>query len=122
MLGNTCWDIKKLRRGALELVLAPGVGGRLIEILIHDKALLFQNPDLLSIQPDLATLDQLPTRAAHFPFPVWGGEKTWVSPESKWPGGAPYPELDSGLYSYVQDTTHSADNGQPCLLRQQFAD
>lgn len=28
-------------------------------------------------------------------FPLWGGGKTWIAPESGWPGGAPHRDLDS---------------------------
>ncbi len=28
-------------------------------------------------------------------FPLWGGGKTWVAPQSSWPHGAPHRDLDS---------------------------
>lgn len=92
------WTEKILRHGDLELVLIPGIGGRLIDVVYKGTPLLFRNPDLHGQHPDLMTLDQLPSRATHIPFPLWGGEKTWIAPESQWPNGAPYPVLDSGPY------------------------
>ena len=95
---GTIWDKIHLRQGALDLVVLPGVGGRLWDIRLGGQSLLFQNPDLDGIDVDLSTLDHLPTRSPQFGFPLWGGEKTWLAPETDWPGGAPHPVLDSGRY------------------------
>lgn len=98
MSSSAVWQEHCLTKGELTLVLLPEIGGRLIDIRFQGESLLFTNPDLVLIDPDPDDLTGLPSRAEHIPFPLWGGEKTWVSPESSWPGGAPYPALDSGAY------------------------
>lgn len=94
------WDTKTLRKGPLELVLLPGLGGRLWDIRYDAVSLVFNNPDIAGRDVDLAQLNQLPSRSPQFCFPLWGGEKTWVAPDRNWPQGAPHKALDSGPYSY----------------------
>lgn len=101
---SSIWDTVSLRQGTLELVALPGIGGRLWDIRLDDRSLLFQNPDLDGIAFDASRLDRLPTRSPQFGFPLWGGEKTWIAPESEWPNGAPHPVPDSGPYEVVSAT------------------
>jgi len=100
------WKTQSLSHGDLELVMLPQIGGRMMDIKFHGASLLFQNPDLHGLKPDLNSLQELPTRARHLSFPLWGGEKTWISPDAFWPDGAPYPVLDSGEYSFEQTSQH----------------
>lgn len=102
------WTTTTIGQGDLELILNPDIGGRLMDVVFKGESLLFQNPDLLEHQPDLNRLDQLPSRAQHIPFPLWGGEKNWIAPESNWPQGAPYKILDSGRYALTREDVHSA--------------
>ena len=44
-------------------------------------------------------------------FPLWGGGKTWVAPESQWPGGAPHADLDSGAYTLTRSWFGSESMG-----------
>jgi len=94
------WETEVLKYDDIELILVPGIGGRLMDVKYKGVSLLFQNPDLLSHQPDLTRLNELPTRATHLSFPLWGGEKTWIAPDADWPGGAPQSVLDSGQYAF----------------------
>ncbi|MBO6755290.1 MAG: hypothetical protein JJ902_03110 [Roseibium sp.] len=98
------WTILSLKKGALELKMLPGIGGRLWDIVFQKRSLLFQNPDLMQQPAHLSALKDLPTRSPQFGFPLWGGEKTWVAPDRDWPDGAPYPVLDSGPYEFVLET------------------
>lgn len=102
------WTEQILTQGELELKLVPSIGGRLMDVVYNGASLLFQNPDLEDQKIDLMKLNQLPTRAAHIPFPLWGGEKTWIAPECEWPDGAPYPVLDSGPYTLSHIDANSA--------------
>ena len=95
------WTTHSLRGGELELLVLPGVAGRLWDIVFGGRSLLFQNADLVGLAVDLSALSVLPTRSPQFGFPLWGGEKTWIAPDSAWPGGAPHPVLDSGPYSVL---------------------
>ena len=107
------WADKSLQAGDLELILVPAIGGRMMDVKFRGVSLLFQNPDLLSYLPNLEKLQELPTLAKHFPFPLWGGEKTWIAPDSNWPDGAPHAVLDSGEYSYRRHNSLSATMTSP---------
>ncbi|WP_028021457.1 hypothetical protein [Enterovibrio calviensis] len=98
-MGNT-WKETALTRGDLSLILVPGIGGRLMDVVYKGHSLLFTNPDLMGIDADASTgeLDAFPTRAKHVPFPLWGGEKTWLAPERYWQDKGPDPVLDSAAY------------------------
>jgi len=103
------WSEERLVHKDLELILVPDIGGRLMDVKYKGVSLLFQNPDLLSTVPDLSSLSELPSRAKHFAFPLWGGEKTWIAPDSDWLDGAPYPVLDSGRYTFKRHPQNSAE-------------
>lgn len=93
------WPEYILKNNELELCLVPDIGGRLMDVRYKGASLLFKNPDLLSCLPDLSRLNELPSRAKHLSFPLWGGEKTWIAPDADWPDGAPHATLDSGKYA-----------------------
>ena len=92
------WSVLHLQEGDLQLTLLPGIGGRLWDVEFQGHSVLFQNPDLEGLAVDEARLADLPTRSPQFGFPLWGGEKTWIAPDSAWTQGAPFPVLDSGAY------------------------
>ena len=75
-MSETCdiWQERVLSKGPLELVLLPGIGGRLWDIRLGGRSFLFQNPDLIGHAVDIGTLAALPTRSPQFGFPLWGGE------------------------------------------------
>lgn len=94
------WPALRLRQGALELFVVPAVGGRLMSIRHAGDELAFVNPALAG---KIATdePDAWAALCGEWSFPLWGGGKTWVAPESRWPGGAPHRDLDSGAYKVV---------------------
>lgn len=111
------WTVRRLRKGDLELQALPGIGGRLWDVVFNGVRLLFQNPDLTGIPVDISRLDTLPSRSPQFPFPLWGGEKTWIAPDRDWPGGAPYPALDSGPYRLAEmSADHFELESQVCPI------
>jgi hypothetical protein len=113
------WQISSLSQDDLILHILPGIGGRLWDITYKQQSLLFQNNDLVGHQPDLSSLENLPTRSPQFAFPLWGGEKTWIAPDSLWPDGGPYPVLDSGSYEIVfQDEQQITMQSQICNISQ----
>lgn len=103
------WPETTLACGDLSLVLVPSIGGRVMDIVYKGHSLLFTNPDLEGIQadPETGVLDTFPTRAKHVPFPLWGGEKTWLGPERFWQDKGPIPVLDSAAYYLEWLGTHS---------------
>lgn len=101
------WSVLHLQQNDLRLTLLPGIGGRLWDVEYRGRSLLFQNPDLEGLAVDDTRLDGLPTRSPQFGFPLWGGEKTWIAPDTAWSNGAPFPVLDSAVYEVIsQDNTH----------------
>ncbi len=114
---SAAWQTLRLTSGDLELVVLPGIGGRLWDVVFAGRSLLFQNPDLSGQSPDLDTLSDLPTRSPQFNFPLWGGEKTWIAPDSSWVENAPFPTLDSGPYRVSdRDQSSLALESQVCPL------
>ncbi len=92
------WSVLKLQKSDFELVMLPGIGGRLWDVNFRGRSLLFQNPDLEDLTIDNIDPAELPTRSPQFKFPLWGGEKTWIAPDTAWTNGAPFPVLDSEPY------------------------
>jgi hypothetical protein len=98
------WILQHLYCDDLHLEVLPAIGGRLWDVQFQGRSLLFQNPDLLGVPVDLTDLGALPTRSPQFAFPLWGGEKTWLAPDTAWQDGAPYRQLDSGPYRIASQT------------------
>lgn len=98
------WHLLRLRKGDLKLTLLPGIGGRLWDVELNGHSLLFQNPDLTGIDIQNTPIGDLPTRSPQFGFPLWGGEKTWIAPDTAWANGSPYPVLDSSAYAVTSMT------------------
>lgn len=92
------WAVLQLKSDDLELTMLPGIGGRLWDVIFEGRSLLFQNPDLAGLPVEENNLAGLPTRSPQFAFPLWGGEKTWIAPDTSWANSAPFPALDSGAY------------------------
>jgi hypothetical protein len=95
------WPALRLRQGPLELFVVPAVGGRLMGMRHDGDELAFVNPALKGriASEDPAVWAEL---CGEWSFPLWGGGKTWIAPESRWPGAAPHRDLDSGAYKVVQ--------------------
>ncbi len=109
------WQETTLARGDLSLILMPSIGGRLMDVVYKGHSLLFTNPDLKGIHADSVTgeLNTFPTRAKHVPFPLWGGEKTWLAPERYWQDKGPIPVLDSAAYHLEYVGSHSVKMTSP---------
>lgn len=95
------WPAYVLRQGALTLSLVPAVGGRLMGVAFGAHQLCFVHPQLEGRTYAGNTADWA-ALCGDWDFPLWGGGKTWVAPESAWPGGAPHRDLDSLAWA-VQD-------------------
>jgi hypothetical protein len=95
------WPALALQQGALALHVVPAVGGRLMGIAFDDEELCFVNPALHGrlASDDAGTWSAL---CGDWDFPLWGGGKTWLAPESAWPGGAPHRDLDSGVWTLTE--------------------
>ena len=92
------WDAWRVRRGDLELVLVPQVGGRVMSLVWRGRELFFVNPDLAGRVEDVDSTPDVGQRKRELGFLLWGGEKTWLAPQDRWRDGVPFLDLDSGPY------------------------
>lgn len=92
------WPAFALTQGPLVLHVVPSVGGRLMGIAFEGEELCFIHPSLQGRRDtgDAANWAEL---CVDWAFPLWGGGKTWLAPESAWPGGSPHRDLDSGAWT-----------------------
>jgi hypothetical protein len=84
------WPSLSLRRGSLEATLVPSCGGRVLQLSVAGVELFYAEPRPPSWPPSPADRR------------YWGGDKTWLAPQSAW--GSPFPEpriLDEGEYEVL---------------------
>jgi hypothetical protein len=97
------WDSWSLRRGLLELVLVPQVGGRVMGMNWRDRELAFTHPEREGLVESVASASDVRARKRELGFPLWGGDKTWLAPQTRWTDGVPFLDLDSGPYELSFD-------------------
>jgi hypothetical protein len=95
------WPAYALQQDDLVLQVVPSVGGRLMGLAFAGQELCFTHPDLRGKNFD-GELHQWDALCAGWSFPLWGGGKTWIAPESAWPGGAPHRDLDSLAWTLLE--------------------
>lgn len=99
-------DVIRLENAACSVVVAPGLGGRVLSYSTLGREWLWRNPRLLAPELRLvAPLDSLPAPVSFDTWANWGGDKTWPAPQG-WDGpdqwaGPPDPVLDGGPYRVV---------------------
>lgn len=96
------WEVQILENRWIRMVLAPQLGGRIIQVESGGYGFLFVNPLLAGFEPDETRLGNNGT------WLNFGGEKVWVAPQGwdspdQWPG-PPDPVIDSGIYSFAAET------------------
>jgi hypothetical protein len=91
------WNAVKLSNGLLELYVVPEIGGRILQLRLAERELLYVNSRHLghAYSPD--------ENCAAAGWKNYGGSKVWPAPqgwerEDQWPG-PPDPILDGGPYS-----------------------
>ncbi len=95
------WDCVCLSKGKLSLMIAPDIGGRIISLKYDGEEVLFVDEAKAGQRINLAGDVDLIKIKRSLGFPIWGGDKTWVSPQSNWLEGAPPLDLDSGQYELI---------------------
>ena len=94
------WNTFEIVNGYLTVRVAPEIGGRILSLEWRGTELLFtqkqhrgevlhpeNHPDPVSRKKELG-------------FRLWGGDKTWISPQNQWANGIPPLDLDAGIYSF----------------------
>ena len=92
------WDAWFIKKGLLELVLVPQIGGRIMGLFWRGHDLFFTQAEREGKTEDLGAAQDIKTKKKEMGFPLWGGNKTWLSPQEKWNDGTPFFDLDSGPY------------------------
>jgi hypothetical protein len=92
------WHSCHVRRGPLELIIVPQIGGRIMGLRWHDHDLFFTQPEREGQCPDLPPNGDVRAAKEALGFPLWGGDKTWLAPQDRWNDATPFVDLDSGPY------------------------
>ncbi|WP_165822336.1 DUF4380 domain-containing protein [Paenibacillus montanisoli] len=89
-----------IRTAFYELTVLPAIGGRIIGFGLDGVNLLYQNDSLEGHCPhyEPAGSEGMQSIRKSSPILLYGGEKTWLAPQSDW-GGTPYADLDHGEYA-----------------------
>lgn len=104
------WPAFALRQKGLNLQVVPSVGGRLMGIALDGVELCFINPALHGLH-DTGIASDWAGLCGDWGFPLWGGGKTWVAPQSAWPADAPHRDLDSGVWQVIDQWCDAASMG-----------
>ncbi|MFQ5572039.1 MAG: hypothetical protein ACE5G0_20370 [Rhodothermales bacterium] len=62
----------------------------------HD--LSFTQPEREGHVEDLSAVQDVHAKKREMGFPLWGADKTWLAPQTRWTDGVPFLDLDSGPY------------------------
>ena len=92
------WDCYLIQTGSLELVLVPQVGGRVMGCSWNGYQLFFTQPEREGRLETVASTQDVRARKRAMGMPLWGGDKTWLAPQSRWTDGVPFLDLDSAPY------------------------
>lgn len=93
------WKALEIDGGPLKLVLVPQVGGRVMSMQWRGFDLSFTQPERRGLVEDLSSLCDVQAKKRELGLPLWGGEKTWLAPQTRWLDGLPFLDLDSGCYT-----------------------
>ncbi|HLY61696.1 MAG TPA: DUF4380 domain-containing protein [Terriglobia bacterium] len=90
------WNVYRLSNGIINLIVAPDIGGRAIQLQLGDQEFFFNNPDFLG---KIVPPEQNNVKAG---WANYGGDKVWPAPEgwmndNEWPS-IPYYILDGSKF------------------------
>lgn len=97
------WPGFVMDAGDITLGCVPGLGGRIMSLKFRGQELLYAPLDGGREFPVLPQ-EHIPDLAAFkrsFGFQIFGGDKTWVGPESAWLEKIPPLDLDAGKYDFA---------------------
>ncbi len=103
------WAGWQIESGPLGLVLVPQVGGRIMGMTWRGQDLSFTQPEYEGHVEDVLAAGNIRAKKQEIGFRYWGGDKTWLGPQSSWVDGFPFLDLDSGPYHLqFRESTSSA--------------
>ncbi|MBU0468200.1 MAG: DUF4380 domain-containing protein [Candidatus Omnitrophica bacterium] len=97
------WDGYRLISKDVSLGIIPQMGGRIISLTHQGEELFFVQDEFKGDIYYLDKIDNLRDKKLEMGFRVWGGDKTWVSPQQAWWEAIPPIDLDAGSYSIKID-------------------
>jgi len=92
------WEGYRLSIGDISLGITPQIGGRIISLTFEGEELFFVQKEHQGEIVDLKMVDDLRAKKKELGFRLWGGDKTWVAPQSEWWEKIPPLDLDAGQY------------------------
>jgi hypothetical protein len=100
------WPAYFLRRGDLELAITPSIGGRIMRAAWRGHDLAYSNPSYHGRALNLHNFPDPRAAKREFGLRRYGGDHTWLAPQSRWSDGLPFLDLDSGPYTAeVEEST-----------------
>jgi hypothetical protein len=63
--------------------------------------LSFTQPEREGHVETLSAIQDLHAKKREMGFALWGGDKTWLAPQTRWTDGVPFLDLDSGPYELM---------------------
>lgn len=94
------WPGLRLAVGDLAVGVIPAPGARIISLAFAGTELLYHDARLAGDLPRLPADQSAAELKAQLGFRLWGGDKTWLAPQSAWGGGLPPIDLDAGAYAW----------------------
>ena len=100
------WPGHELSAGNLTLGIAPIIGGRILSLKYQNQELFFVNEEHAGEIYDLASINDPIAEKIKMGYRLWGGDKTWVAPQSSWQ--EPFPPLDLNAGQYQAELENNA--------------
>lgn len=94
------WRGVEFSAGDVGLIVAPDIGGRIISLTFQGRELFFVQREHEGEAFDFSEVKDLDQLKSMMGFRLWGGDKTWVAPQSDWTRAQPPLELDAGAYAW----------------------
>lgn len=92
------WNCFFLESDNISVGIAPQIGGRIISFNFDGRELFFVQKEHAAEIFDFSATVDLIAEKLKLGHRLWGGDKTWVAPQSAWLEGIPPLELDAGVY------------------------
>lgn len=92
------WKCFFLEAGDISVGIASDIGGRIISFNFKGTELFFVQEEHAGEVFDFSAHGDLRAEKRRLGHRLWGGDKTWVAPQSAWVDGIPPLELDAGVY------------------------